>query len=80
MLLITILKSTSSTFSFQKIMVLKRKQDTEMMERYRCGETSEESLEDHDFNLQNVLEQCGEKAIKLNGAKVQLGVKTWDTH
>ncbi len=38
---------------------------------FGCGETSEEALEDHDFNLQNVLERCQEKAIKLNGAKVQ---------
>ena len=28
-------------------------------------------MEDHDFNLRNVLERCREKAIKLNGAKVQ---------
>ena len=38
---------------------------------FGCGETSEEALEDHDLNLRNVLERCREKAIKLNGPKVQ---------
>ena len=38
---------------------------------FGCGETSEEALEDQDFNLRNVLKRCREKAIKLNGPKVQ---------
>lgn len=47
---------------------------------FGCGETLEEALEDHDFNLRNVLERCREKAIKLNGAKVQFRCVIHGTH
>ncbi|XP_053389324.1 uncharacterized protein LOC128552315 [Mercenaria mercenaria] len=39
---------------------------------YGKGETYEEALRDHDNNMQNILERCQERGIKLNMDKFQL--------
>ena len=38
---------------------------------FRSGDTAEEALEDHDFNLREVLTRCQQKEIKLNADKMQ---------
>ena len=39
---------------------------------FGSGETEREAHEDHDVNLLNLLKQCRERSVKLNGEKVQL--------
>ena len=44
---------------------------------YGVGDTEEEAMADHNKNLEQLLQRCGQKGVKLNEKKLKVMCKEW---